>query len=308
MSDHLRVLASRPNSLQEGSAVYLRILSAAGGHEVRSVLRPDDAGAIAVTLYTSPAYHLQLPPLAVSRLSINLTTSHLTGGVDGERGRAFVARRHSLFFTPAGVASRWRKSSPSRHLNIYFGSSASIDEGPDNLGRRLQQGGPIFNLTLPGTGALIRGLAAETSASGPFSCEAVESLALLLLVQLARRRLETAGPQPISARLLAMLDEFIAANLAERILVADLARVAGLPAGQFAHVFTRYTGRSPHQYVLSRRVEGATAMLRHGRVSLAEVAAACGFASQQHMTQVLKARLGLTPAAVRDASPPLRGE
>jgi AraC-like DNA-binding protein len=302
------MLASRPNPLPESSAEYFRILGAAGGREVQSVARPDDAGAIAVGLYTSPAYHLQVPPLGVARLSINLSTSLLTGGVDGERCRAFVARRHSLFFTPAGVAARWRKSSPSRHLNLYLRAGASIDDGQGDLGHRLQQGGPIFNLTLPGTGALIRGLDAETSAGGPFSCEAVESLALLLLVQLGRRRLEFAGPQPMSSRRMAMLDEFIAANLGERILVADLARVAGLPAGQFAHVFTRYTGRSPHQYVLSRRVERATEMLRRGRSGLAEVAAACGFASQQHMTQVLKARLGLTPAAVRDASPAPRRE
>ena len=167
--------------------------SAAHGH---------DRGAIAAALYEAPAYDAQLPPLGVPRLSINLTASPVTGGVDGERSRAFVAQRHSLFLTPAGTSTRWRKSSPSRHLNI---------------------------------------------------------------------------------------------------LVADLAAVARLPAGRFAHAFTRYTGRSPHQYLLSRRVEHATAMLRRGLDRLAEVAAACGFASQQHMTRVLRARVGMTPAALRGA-------
>lgn len=264
-------------------------------------MRGQDRGSIAVTLYTSPAYSLQLPPLGVSRLSINLTASHVTGGVDGERGRAFVAHRHSLFLTPAGASTRWRKSSPSRHLNIYFRSSAVLDDGQDELGRQLQRGGPIFNLVLPGSSALIKQLALEMSKGGPFSIEAVESLALLVLVQLGRRRLNSNGPRLMSAQQMARLDEYIATNLGERILVADLAVVAGLPASQFAHAFTRYTGRSPHQYVLSRRVEHATAMLRRGQGSLAEVAAACGFASQQHMTLVLRVRLGMTPAALRGA-------
>jgi AraC family transcriptional regulator len=293
-----------PGALDEGASTYIHILREAGGQEVKSVIRRHDPGAIAVTLYSSPAYSLQLPAMAVSRVSINLTTSRVSGGVDGERARTFMARRHSLFFTPAGTPTRWRKLSASRHLNIYFSAPVLLNDSEEELGRRLQQGGPIFNLALPGTGALITGLASELSGGNPFASEAVESLALLVLVQLGRRRLEAQGPQPMCVQRLAQLDEFIAANLAERILVADLARVAGLPAGQFAQVFTRFTGRSPHQYVLSRRVEQATAMLRHGRCSLAEVAAACGFASQQHMTLVLKARLGLTPAAVRGASSP----
>jgi len=48
-------------------------------------------------------------------------------------------------------------------------------------------------------------------------------------------------------------------------------------------------------------------MLQRGQGSLADVAAACGFASQQHMTSVLRVRLGVTPAALRGAlSVPLK--
>lgn len=291
--------APAPASLQQGGKIYGRILGSAGGHEVKTVLCGQDRGSIAVSLYTSPAYSLQLPPLEVSRLSINLTSSRVTGGIDGERGRTFIAKRHSLFLTPAGAPTRWCKLSPSRHLNIYFRSPAALEDIQDELTRQLQQDGPMFNLVLPGSGTLIKRLALEVSEGGPFAIEAVESLALLVLVQLGRQRLGSTGPQLMSAQRMTRLADYIAANLGERILVADLAAVAGLPPGQFAHAFTRHTGRSPHQYVLSQRVEQATAMLRGCRDSLAEVAAACGFASQQHMTHVLKARLGMTPAALR---------
>jgi AraC family transcriptional regulator len=290
-----------PDSLRDGATTYLRTLGPAGGQVVRSVLRVSDGGSIAAALYSSPAYDLQLPGLKVSRLSINLTASRVNGGMEGERGRAFLANRHSVFLTPAGAATRWSKSSPSRHVNIYFHSPLVLDDAEDELGRRLQQGGPIFNVILPGSSALVDRLALELTEEGPFALEAVESLALLLLVQFVRQRLNPDGPRSMSAQQMTRLDEFIAANLGERILVADLAAVAGLPAGRFAQAFTRHTGRSPHQYVLSRRVEHATAMLRRGQDSLAEVAASCGFASQQHMTRVLRVRLGITPAALREA-------
>lgn len=303
MSDVALPLAPPPGLLRQGSATYGRILSLAGGREVKSVTRGQDCGMVAAALYVSPAYSLRLPSLGVPRLSINLTASRVTGGVDGERGRTFVAKRHSLFLTPAGASTRWHKLSPSKHMNIYIHAPTALDNGQDELARQLQQAGPIFNLVLPGSSALLVRLASEISTGGPFSVEAVESLALLVLVQLGRRRLSPEGPRLMSAQRVARLDEYIAANFEERILVADLAAVAGLPAGQFARAFTRYTGRSPHQYVLSRRVEHATALLRRGRGSLAEVAAASGFASQQHMTHVLRTRLGVTPATLRGALP-----
>ena len=135
---------------------------------------------------------------------------------------------------------------------------------------------------------------------GPFAIEAVDSLARLLLIGFASRRGRGSGPLRMSAPLLRRLEEHIDANLTRRILVADMAAVVGLPAQAFAQAYLRYTGRSPHQFVLARRIERATDLLRHSPFSLSEVAVACGFSSQQHMTHVLSDRLGKAPAALRN--------
>ena len=294
-----------PVSFHQGVAAYRQVLGTAGGDEMESLFRDDDRGCVAVALYKSPPYRLQFPALNVARLSINLTASSIKGGIDGERSRSFEAQRHSMFLTPAGASTRWQKASPSRHLNIYFSPAMAAEDG--ELGRLLQTGGPMFNLALPGSGALIDQLALELQAGDAFSVEMADSMARQLLVQMGRRGLNALGPRAMSAPLLRRLDDFIDANLATRILIADLALVVGLPPNQFALAFTRYTGRSAHQYVLSRRVERATGLLRSGQGSLAEVANACGFASQQHMTHVLGERLGMTPAAVRSAAASPRG-
>ena len=280
-----------------GSTAYGSLLGHAGGEQLALVCLPGAQPALAVVLYRSPPYDLHVPALQIPRLSINLTASSVFGGVVSERRRSFEAKRHSIFLTPPSVAVQWRKQSPSRHLAIYF--RPRLHDDASDCADHLQRCGPIFNVTLPDCTGFIERLEAEMMAPGPFATEAVDSLARLLLIGFACRRSRSTGPSQLSAALLRRLEEYVDANLAHRILVADLAAVVGLPAQSFAKAYLRYTGRSPHQFVLARRVERATDMLRHSPLSLTEVAAACGFSSQQHMTHVLSDRLGIAPSAVR---------
>ncbi|MBA3508160.1 MAG: helix-turn-helix domain-containing protein [Betaproteobacteria bacterium] len=280
-----------------GVTAYGSLLGHAGGEQLALVCCPGKQPAFAVVLYRSPPYEFHVPALQVPRLSINLTASSVFGGVEAERRRTYEARRHSIFLTPPSAAVQWRKRSPSRHLAIYFRRQSLDDES--DCADHLQHCGPIFNVTLPECTWLIEQLEAEMTAPGPFATEVVDSLAHLLLIGFACRRSRSTGPLQLSTALLRQLEEYVDANLARRILVADLAAVVGLPAQSFAKAYLRYTGRSPHQFVLAQRVERATDMLRHSPLSLTEVAAACGFSSQQHMTHVLSDRLGVAPSAVR---------
>ena len=280
-----------------GITAYGRLLDRAGGEQLALVCPAGEQPALSVVLYRSPPYDLQVPALDMPRLTINLTASCVVGGVESERRRAFESSRHSMFLTPASAAMRWRKQSPSRHLAIYIRPPSRDD--PSDCVHHLQRCGPIFNITLPGCAALIERLETEMTTPGPFAAEAVDSLARLLLIAFAGRRGRSSGPLQMSAALLRQLEEYVDANLARRMLVADLAAAVGLPAQLFARAYLRYTGRSPHQFVLARRIERATDMLRHSPLGLAEVAAACGFSSQQHMTHVLSERLGRAPLALR---------
>jgi AraC-like DNA-binding protein len=280
-----------------GATAYGGLLAHAGGEQQALICCPPEQPALAVALYRSPPYDLHVPALHMPRLSINLTASSVFGGVESEHRRTYEAKRHSMFLTPPSAAVQWRKQSPSRHLAIYFRPWPHDDEG--DCADHLQRCGPIFNVMLPDCTALIERLEAEMIAPGPFAAEAVDSLARLLLIGFTCRRGRRAGPLQLSAALLRRLDDYVDAHLARHILVADLAAVVGLPAQSFAKAYVRYTGRSPHQFVLARRVERAADMLRHSPLSLSEVAAFCGFSSQQHMTHVLSERLGIAPSAVR---------
>ena len=56
---------------------------------------------------------------------------------------------------------------------------------------------------------------------------------------------------------------------------------------------------TPYQYVLDKRIERAQLMIETTSLSLAQISFASGFSSQSHMTDVFRAKLGMTPGKVR---------
>lgn len=99
------------------------------------------------------------------------------------------------------------------------------------------------------------------------------------------------------ARLRAVIDD----NVLGEHSLQSLAVEAGLSRFQTLRAFARATGLTPHAYLLERRTQLARRLILAGN-SLADSAAASGFADQSHMTRVFRARYGLTPAAARNAA------
>ncbi len=71
--------------------------------------------------------------------------------------------------------------------------------------------------------------------------------------------------------------EFVAANIGNEISLTDLANVAGLSSHHFGQAFKATTGRSPHRYVIEKRIHRARELLRDDKTSIAEIAQAVGF-------------------------------
>lgn len=95
--------------------------------------------------------------------------------------------------------------------------------------------------------------------------------------------------------------EYIDAHLETSPSLEDLADVAGFSTFHFAHLFKQSTGLAPHQYVLKRRVESGTTLLREDRLSISEVALRCGFANQSHFASAFRRAMGVAPREYRRA-------
>jgi AraC family transcriptional regulator len=96
-----------------------------------------------------------------------------------------------------------------------------------------------------------------------------------------------------------LADELIEAKLESRLTVDELAVALGLSSGFFRRAFKAATGKTPHDYIIDRRLSRARVLLKTSR-GIAEIATTCGFASQAHMTAVFRQRLGATPNALRE--------
>jgi AraC family transcriptional regulator len=147
-------------------------------------------------------------------------------------------------------------------------------------------------------------LEAELTAEVPGDALYGESLGMALAVHLVRRYRTSSGAlfEPthgLSRPQLARVVEYIEANLGGRLLLAELAAVAGVSASHFKTQFKRSTGVPVHQYVVRRRVERARLLLARDGHDISDVAVRTGFADASHLARWMRRVLGVTPALVR---------
>jgi AraC family transcriptional regulator len=101
------------------------------------------------------------------------------------------------------------------------------------------------------------------------------------------------GMRPLSRPMLGGLapwqmrraEELFCAKLDGSVSLKEVARECGLSASYFSRAFRRSMGVAPHSWLLQRRIEVAKEKLRERQLSVSQVALACGFADQSHLTR-----------------------
>jgi AraC-like DNA-binding protein len=81
--------------------------------------------------------------------------------------------------------------------------------------------------------------------------------------------------------------------------LGELAETTGYSVFHTCRVFQRATGQTIHGFRRELRLRHALARLLDGDEPLADIAASTGFASQSHLTNLFRARFGITPGRVR---------
>jgi AraC-like DNA-binding protein len=109
-----------------------------------------------------------------------------------------------------------------------------------------------------------------------------------------------------STRHLLRAKDLVDARYRESLDVPTLARAAHLSPAHFSREFRRVFGETPHQYLLTRRLERAAAMLRNTDHPVADVCFEVGLTSVGSFTTSFRRVYGMTPSAYRAANPPVR--
>jgi AraC-like DNA-binding protein len=106
------------------------------------------------------------------------------------------------------------------------------------------------------------------------------------------------------ARHLLRAKDLVDARYREPLDVDTLARTARLSSAHFSREFKRAFGESPHQYLLSRRLERAAALLRATDRSVSDICFTVGLRSVGSFTSSFGRTFGMSPTAYRAAHPP----
>ena len=131
---------------------------------------------------------------------------------------------------------------------------------------------------------------------------------LLEAASLLRRQIHppAAGEVPDGrGRLLAWqarkVRDYIDSHITGSVLVADLCALVQRSEAHFSRSFKRTFGKSPHSFVVRRRVELAAQYMLTTDASLSDIALRCGFTDQAHLCKHFRQVAGQTPAAWRRA-------
>lgn len=209
------------------------------------------------------------------------TGEHALGS---DRRQGFVARAGGLAWVPPGcdVFSASDRGGAYLRIDGLDGPEEPWRDLPDAVAARAA--GRLRRMLLTGRADL-----------------EAEAQVLLLAERLALAMRHPQAPPRgwMTAQRLRRIEALIDARLEEPLLVSDLAASLGLSPGFFTRAFREATGRSPREHVVVRRLGRATRLIRTTREPLAEIAAACGFASHAHMSAQFRARLGLAPSDLR---------
>jgi AraC-like DNA-binding protein len=106
------------------------------------------------------------------------------------------------------------------------------------------------------------------------------------------------------ARHLLRAKDLIDARYREPLDVPTLARAAHLSPAHFSREFRRAVGETPHQYLLTRRLERAAALLRNTDRTVADICLAVGLRSVGSFTTSFSRTFGRSPTAYRASYPP----
>ncbi|MFZ6642798.1 helix-turn-helix domain-containing protein [Undibacterium sp. TC4M20W] len=121
----------------------------------------------------------------------------------------------------------------------------------------------------------------------------------LILTNEKSSKAKTCSPYAQDKVLHSRILDYIEDQLDTTVNLEELATIANMPLLRFLRSFAHATGTTPHTYITERRLQRARLLILDSNLSIADIAADCGFAHQSHLGSAFKSRLGLSPQQYR---------
>ena len=212
-------------------------------------------------------------------------------------GRTHHIRAGDMFIMPAGVAREYHTGATGRWRKVFVGMARSmVAEIVDSLGLgdvtvfrpsqpKAQDVERIMNECI---------LLFRDEPEGYRMALAKHAYDLLLI---AAEAIGRGTPLPLTRAM-----RYVRDNVGQKLTVTDLARIVGYSRSGLYRLFYQHTGMGVHQWLVTRRVERAKAMLTIADSPIKTVADHVGYAAPYQFSAVFRRVTGLSPSAFRRES------
>ena len=102
------------------------------------------------------------------------------------------------------------------------------------------------------------------------------------------------------------VSELMEANIEEPLSLDDIARLVHISRRQLERLFKRYVGEVPTKYYMDLRLNHARFLVLQTRLSMIEIATACGFVNAPYFSRCYRDKFGHSPSAERTHKPDAR--
>jgi AraC family transcriptional regulator len=216
----------------------------------------------------------------------------------------YFKRPGTLSLIPAGIIGASRRFVKTEmtvcELSPSFVSAIEEEMDPHPTGPLNERSGiEDANLRM-----LMSLLASELDAGGPHGRLYADSIAHAIATRFihlgrATDQWKKTSQLSLSSRPLQRVLDRMNSEFAKDLSLETLAAESRYSRAHFLRMFRAATGQTPHEYLLTLRLENAKKMLKEGSTPLIDIAAACGFSSHTHFSKAFRARCGTTPSHYR---------
>ncbi|RYX82459.1 AraC family transcriptional regulator [bacterium] len=256
---------------------------------------------VKISYHSIPPYEFQDYVAPLYSIDVNLSSSYHLEWKKGGRYQRTQMITGALCIMPAHEPLSMRWSSNLENLVADLSPSLILSTADDLKVRGEVEIRESHGQVDAQISHICQALWAECKAGYPTGRVFGESLGVALAACLLQRHGTQATTTPsgqLSPRKWKQVADFIEDNLEENIPLEELAQIVGLSPFYFTRCFKATIGTTPHQYIISRRVERARHLLSRPEASPTQVALQCGFSHQSHLTRHMKQLLGVTPASL----------
>ena len=279
----------------------------------RLIANSESAGwrSLHAAILQEAPFHLVERPIRHPSLIYHLChPTEVSRKIEGLSPEKVLIGPRRITLTPGEASTEWHHAGNPEILQVYlrqsiFESAVSESFGGDGstaqLVPRLGVADPLLEQLCIAIAAALRD---GTADDGLY----IDSIAQMIAVHLARNHSSRSKPsrlplgKPIAGWRMRRVLEFIEENLDGDLSLEAMANEVGLSPLYLARAFKSAIGQSPHQYVLTRRIERAKDLLRNTDMLIVDVALSSGFSSQSHLSHWFLRQLGVSPAVYRRQS------